>query len=153
MSRPFGSFNHVVRLALLFALGLAAFLVLRWWFVPSDFGVYGHYRAGALDDNRARAVVYAGQGACLECHADVVEVRQGGRHAGVRCEACHGPLGAHASGGSDVAPQLPDPRALCIGCHARSGGKPAGFPQVTVRDHAAEGACTACHTAHKPAVG
>ena len=153
MSRPFVPFNHVARLALLFALALAAFVVLRSWFVPSDFGVYGHYRAGALDDNRARVVVYAGQGACVECHADVVELRQGGRHTGVRCEACHGPLAAHASGDSDVVPRRPDPRALCISCHARTGGKPAAFPQVIVREHAAEGACTACHPAHKPAVG
>ena len=153
MSRLFGPFDHVVRLALVFAIGLAAFLVLRWWFVPSDFGVYGHYRAGALNDNRARDLVYAGQSACLECHADVAEVRQAGRHASVRCEACHGPLAGHASGRSEGAPRRPNPRALCIRCHARTGGKPAGFPQVIVREHAAEGACTACHTAHKPAIG
>ena len=118
MGRLFGPFNHVFRIAVLFAAGIAAFLVMRWWFVPSDFGVYGHYRAGALADNRGRALAYAGQ---------VVRERGGG-------------------------PTRPDTRAVCVGCHARSGGKPHAFPQVVVREHAEEGACTACHAAHKPAI-
>ena len=152
MGRPFGPFNHVFRMVLLFVAGIAMFLVLRWWFVPAGFGVYGHYRAGALDDNRGRALAYSGQAACIECHDDVAEVRKAGRHTNVHCEACHGPLARHASGESDVKPTRPDPRKVCIGCHARTGGKPPGFPQVVVRDHAEEGACTACHTAHNPAI-
>jgi hypothetical protein len=152
MGRPFGPYNHVFRMALLFVVGLAGFLVMRWWLVPSDFGVYGHYRAGALSDNRGRVLAYAGQAACIECHGEVAEVRQSGRHAEVRCEACHGPLARHASGESDVKPTRPDTRVTCIGCHASTGGKPPGFPQVIVREHAEEGACTACHTPHAPAI-
>ena len=37
--------------------------------VPSDFGVYGFYRAGALNDVKARPIAYAGRAACEECHA------------------------------------------------------------------------------------
>ena len=73
--------GHLVRMAGLFAVGISAFLVLRAVMVPAGFGVYGHFRAGALDDDRARPVRYAGHAACEDCHADVVEARQGSRHA------------------------------------------------------------------------
>ena len=39
-----------MRMASLFAVGITAFLVLRWLMVPADFGLYGHFRPGALDD-------------------------------------------------------------------------------------------------------
>jgi hypothetical protein len=152
MRRVFGSYNHVFRIALLFVLGIGGFLVLRWWFVPHDFGVYGHYRAGALEDNRARRIAFAGQAACIECHDAAAAVRAEGRHRYVRCEACHGPLARHASGETDVKPARPDPRETCVGCHAKTGGKPAAFPQVVVREHAAADACTTCHVPHKPAI-
>jgi hypothetical protein len=38
----------------LFAVGLTAFLLLRWLMVPEGFGELGHYRVGAIADNRAR---------------------------------------------------------------------------------------------------
>jgi hypothetical protein len=151
MSRPLGPFNHVLRLAAVFAAGILVFLVVRWWLVPPDFGVYGHYRAGALDDVRARPVAYAGQAACAECHTDVVELRQGGRHDRLTCETCHGPLAAHAAG-EGSAPARPNPREGCVRCHARTAGKPRAFPQVIVQEHAETGACTACHVPHAPSV-
>jgi hypothetical protein len=151
MSRRFGPFNHVIRLASIFVAALAAFVLVRAWLVPSDFGVYGHYRAGALADNRARPIAFAGQASCAECHTDVVEQRQAGRHAQVRCEACHGPLARHASGEDESrAPARPDPRRTCLRCHVRMQGKPAAFPQIDVKEHAEAGACTECHAAHNP---
>jgi hypothetical protein len=39
--------EHLARLAGLFLAGAALFVVLRAALVPDDFGVYGHYRAGA----------------------------------------------------------------------------------------------------------
>ncbi|MBL8141404.1 MAG: hypothetical protein JNM38_09870 [Acidobacteria bacterium] len=145
-------YAHVVKVACLFALALGAFVLIRWWFLPADFGVHGFYRAGALDDNRARVPVYAGRAACIDCHSDVVESRKGSRHEPIGCESCHGPLAAHASGADETKPQRPDTRATCIRCHAARVGKPAGFPQVDVADHAPEGACTTCHQPHHPAI-
>jgi len=46
-------FEHVLRVAAILAFGLVAFIAVRSWLVPDDFGVYGFFRAGALDDNRA----------------------------------------------------------------------------------------------------
>jgi len=141
---------HLVRMAVLFAAGVVFFIAFRAWMVPADFGVYGHYRAGALDDVRARPVRYAGRAACEDCHADVVAARQGSRHARIGCEACHGPLVAHVQAGGDKKPALPDSRVLCPRCHYASPWKPKTFPQVVVAEHSPEGPCIACHKPHAP---
>lgn len=155
MSGWFKDKEHLVRMASLFAVGIAAFLVLQHVFVPRGFGLYGHYRAGALDDARNPAlhpVHYAGRAACADCHAEVVAARKGSRHEQVGCEACHGPAARHASDPGQVKPTLPDPRAVCIRCHSASASRPKGFPQVVVAEHADSGACTSCHQPHAPKV-
>jgi predicted CXXCH cytochrome family protein len=150
MSSPLAHRGHLVRVAVLFAAGVVAFLVLRALLVPKGFGVYGHYRAGALDDNRARPVSFAGRAACLECHSDVGDLMAKGKHATVRCEACHGPHAAHAADPSTVQAVRPDVHVLCARCHQALVGRPAAFPQVDVADHAGKEACTTCHTPHSP---
>ena len=98
MSGPNRHYQHVLRMAGLFVIGIGSFFVLRAIFVPADFGVYGHYRAAALELNRTKPLVYAGRDVCGDCHADIVEARAGGRHERIGCESCHGPAAAHASG-------------------------------------------------------
>lgn len=75
MKFSFKDANHLIRLAAIFAIGTLLFVVVRAQMVPDDFGRYGHYRAGAIDDERARTPVHAGQAACAGCHPDVVELR------------------------------------------------------------------------------
>jgi len=142
--------RHLVRVVGLFSAGVAAFLVLQAIMVPKDFGVHGHYRAGALDDNRARPLVYAGRAACLDCHPEVGDVLGRGKHATVGCEACHGPHAAHAADPSTAAAVRPDSRVLCARCHQASVARPAAFPQVEAADHAGGEACATCHTPHSP---
>jgi Cytochrome c7 and related cytochrome c len=144
--------GHLLRVALLCAGGLAVFLVARRVAVPADFGRYGHYRAGALDDARARPVVFAGQRACLDCHSDVGEIRKRSRHRQVSCEICHGPLAKHASGDDPATPKRPDGRTACLTCHLKNVSKPSAFPQIVLKDHADEGACSACHQPHNPKI-
>ena len=141
---------HLVRMAGLFVVGITAFVVLRWLMVPADFGVLGHYRAGAVTDNMQPPLVYAGQAACVECHADVAEIRAKGRHVQVACESCHGALAAHAANPDGQKPVRPDPRKTCISCHSANISKPKSFPQVVPEEHAAEGSCAACHVVHNP---
>jgi Cytochrome c7 and related cytochrome c len=152
MGDRFRDFEHVLRAGALFAGGLAVFLVIRWALVPADFGVYGFYRAGALADSQALPIRYAGQTQCLDCHADVAETRKDSRHANINCEACHGPLARHASGNFDLKPKALNPRLLCLQCHTQAAGKPGGFPQIVAAEHAPEGACTTCHTPHRPKI-
>lgn len=143
-------YEHVVRMALVFSLGILVFVVWRSWMVPDDFGVYGHFRAGAIADAAALPVVHAGQAMCVTCHTDVQEVRQGGKHARVACEACHGPLGQHARGETDTAPIRPSTRGVCLTCHTARVGMPAAFPKIVVKEHSEAGPCTECHKAHSP---
>lgn len=151
MNRPFGYATHLFRMAGLFVAGIAAFLVARAIFVPKGFGELGHYRTSALDDVRAQKPVFAGRAACGDCHTDEPERLKGGPHAKVGCEACHGALGAHASGETDVKPTRPDPAKLCIVCHLQSVSKLATFKQVDPKDHMdGSGNCGVCHDPHSP---
>lgn len=152
MKFSFKDANHLVRLAAIFVLGGVLFAVARAQMMPQDFGKYGHYRPGAIDDVRARQPVHAGQAACADCHSDVVTARAGSRHRGIGCESCHGPLGQHAAG--EVAkPPRPEGRELCVRCHAAGTGKPARYPRVPVKDHAGDAPCVSCHTPHNPKIG
>jgi hypothetical protein len=153
MRKFFGHKEHLARVALLAAAAVAVFVALQALLVPESFGLYGHYRAAALDDNRDRALAFAGRGACVECHSDVPEAAKGGAHEAVRCEACHGPLAAHAADPTTAAAQKPDSRVLCVRCHQMNVARPSGFPQVDAAEHAGGDACTSCHAAHNPGLG
>jgi Cytochrome c7 and related cytochrome c len=142
--------EHLARLAGLFLVGGVLFVVVRAALVPDDFGVYGHYRAGALADNASRPIAYAGQPACLECHSDAGGVKRAGAHAPVSCEACHGPLAPHAAG-EVTTPPRPGP-TLCLVCHATSTGRPAWMKQIVPAEHAGEEGCTTCHQPHTPRI-
>lgn len=144
--------RHLVRMAGLFTCGILAFLMVRHVLVPKDFGNLGHYRAGALDDNKARALAHAGKAACLECHGDIpkaMETKKSG-HRTIGCEACHGPLADHAANSGTLKPRLPDPRLLCLRCHAEDPARPAFLPQKDPKRHNPKAACTDCHNPHAP---
>ena len=152
MSRFLHNKEHLWRMAGLFAVGITAFFVVRHLLVPPGFGVYGHYRAGALSDNMASPLRYAGRAACEDCHADVVDARKGGKHERVGCEACHGPLAAHAASPGDVVPKRPGSRESCLHCHLFNVARPKTFPQVRIPEHSDAGPCLACHKAHAPSI-
>jgi hypothetical protein len=141
--------EHLVRLAVLFVIGVLLFLGTRAVLVPADFGELGHYRTGALDDNGQRTLVHAGRAACSECH-DSGSALAGGAHAGVGCESCHGALGAHASDPDTAKPQKLEVAALCLRCHAANPARPQTHPQVDPGPHAEGATCTDCHEPHAP---
>lgn len=151
MKERFKDHVHLIRMGLLFAGGLVVFLVVREVLVPADFGVFGHFRASALVDARSVPLQHAGRDACGECHEEVVEARAGSGHQQVGCEACHGPLAAHAGDPSQVQPELPG-ASTCLLCHLPNVAKPAGFPQVDPEEHAGSEACTECHLPHHPEI-
>lgn len=151
MPRGFRTYEHVARMAGLFALGLAAFLLVRWILVPADFGVYGFYRAGALAEAAAMPMSYAGRERCAECHGAVIDERKGSKHEQVGCETCHGPLTSHTSG-DVVSPPKPDTKSVCVPCHTKMDGRPARFPQVDFKEHAGDALCVDCHKPHAPKI-
>lgn len=145
--------EHLVRLAALIGLAFVAFMFVRTLFVPKGFGTHGHYRYGAVADAAARELRYAGRGTCLECHSDMGDTLSVGAHRTVGCEACHGPLAAHANDPTGVAVVKPDSRALCAVCHAAESSHPRNFPQVDVEEHAGSAPCADCHRPHTPRIG
>ena len=145
----FSSYEHLLRLAALFAVGIALFAGLRWLLVPADYGLLGPYRASALAQNRAQPLVFAGQASCVECHTDVADVRKANAHARVSCESCHGALAAHAADPGVAAPR-PDPRTTCAICHLPDAAKPAAFKTVDFSEHAGTDSCGSCHPPHAP---
>ena len=142
--------EHLVRMAGLFGAGLLLFLLLRGVLIPADFGVYGHFRAGALSDNASVNLHFAGRAACASCHDDVAATKAAGPHAPIGCESCHGPLARHADDPQSQQPELPVATPLCVGCHAANVARPASFPQVDPPEHAQGEACDGCHSPHDP---
>ena len=177
MRDRFRHHQHVFRVGVVLGVGLVVFLIARAAAIPSDFGVLGFYRAGALDDNRARPIVHAGRTACLECHDGIYDPPAPGREASVKalasvvvpldpvkdnrhfrltCEACHGPLQKHVV---DEDKQLPVPKvgseSLCLNCHRKVAGRPRSQPQVVPAVHANDvgqmkDGCVGCHKPHWP---
>lgn len=171
--------SHVVRVAMVFLAGTVVFLIARAALIPSDFGVYGFYRAGAIDDARDLPIKHAGQAACEKCHSgtywsdadnaqDVFKANPtlDNRHSSMRCESCHGPLGFHAEHelaqeAADAAgTELPETEVtpvplvagdkLCLPCHLEITGRPPFQPVVLVGDHGDNDACDSCHRPHRP---
>jgi Cytochrome c7 and related cytochrome c len=149
MSR-FKDAEHLLRVALVFAVGAILFVILRAVLVPRSFGEYGHYRGNALHEIATQPVVFAGHQACETCHTDVAAVKGKGKHAGVNCEACHGALAEHAENPGTVEVPKLDTAVLCVRCHAVSGAKPKGFPQIVATEHSAGLPCNTCHQPHSP---
>ena len=139
-------------MATLWAVGLVVFLLVRHAIVPKTFGQYGHYRGAALAEIMARPVSFAGKQTCEICHTDVAAVKNKGRHAGVSCEACHGPSAAHTEDPSGHAAMKPDPAILCVSCHEANPSKPHWFPQVVSKKHAGDVSCAVCHQPHTPKI-
>jgi hypothetical protein len=142
--------GHLVRLAGVLAIGLIAFLSVRAAIVPKGFGKYGHYRAPSLEEIRARPIHFAGRETCEACHSEVAEVKNKGRHAGVGCEACHGPSAEHTEDPTGHKAAKPDVAKLCVRCHEADPAKPKAFPQVISAEHAGEVTCNTCHQPHSP---
>ena len=147
--------EHLFRLAALFAAGVVIFLVVRALMVPPGFGELGHFRPGAIGANQQKPLHFAGRAACAECHSEIATGLAAAKHGKIGCEACHGPLAAHAADPDDPATAKPaklDGLALCSRCHAADPARPQGHPQVVVAEHSEGERCTECHAAHDPAL-
>ena len=144
--------EHLLRIAVVFVMGLLVFFSVRAFFVPRSFGEYGHYRGDAIAETAALPIAYAGHQTCEECHSEVLEVKRRGKHAGVACEACHGPQAKHTEDPVALLPRLPDSAVLCPVCHEASSAKPKSFPQVDTKEHSGGLACNSCHKPHDPSL-
>jgi ribosomal protein L37AE/L43A len=148
----FKELEHLIRLALVMAIGVLIFVVLRAAVIPRSFGEYGHYRGDAIREIAARPIAYAGHKSCEDCHTDVLDQKKLGKHVVVSCEACHGALAGHAANPASITPPKLDTAVLCARCHEANSAKPKTFPQVVTADHSGGVSCDTCHQPHKPGI-
>ena len=155
MRDRFGHLVHVFRVGVVLGVGLVAFLIARAAAIPSDFGVLGFYRAGALDDNRARPIVHAGRTACLECHDSTYDPPEPAREASGRrspppCSSIPprttSTPGCIARPATDLSRSTSQTRTskcgaegrlrgLCLNCHRKVTGRPRSQPQMVPAVH------------------
>jgi hypothetical protein len=148
----FRDIEHLIRLAVVMAIALVSFVILRTAVVPHSFGQYGHYRGDAIAEISSRPMTFAGHDACEACHTDIADQKKLGKHVVVACEACHGALAKHADDPGSMQPAKLDTTVLCARCHEANRAKPKAFPQVVTADHSAGLACNACHQPHHPKI-
>ena len=74
--------EHLVRLAVVFAVVLLVFVLIRAHFIPKSFGEYGHYRGDALAELASKPMHYAGHQACEDCHSDEADHEESGQARG-----------------------------------------------------------------------
>jgi len=116
-------------------------------------------KATVTQGKDAASSAYVGGEVCATCHEEVTKKFEGNPHtklaaqhgtAGVNCEGCHGPGGAHVEGGGDVTKIFNPAKATakevdekCLGCHA------GAHPNFDRSPHAkANVSCLGCHAIH-----
>jgi len=140
---------QITRLLLVTVAIVLAYFTARHFLVPASFGQYGWYRGDALKDYQAMPISYAGRAACESCHEEVVKKRAKAKHRNISCEACHGPLFAHADDPTVKPPKVGN-GSFCARCHETAPAKPEKFPQVVPAKHYEGQKCTECHAPHLP---
>lgn len=142
--------QQLISIGIVFILIVILFIVARKIFIPPSFGVLGHYRAQAIEENKAREIIYAGAAACYDCHDAIYELKATSYHKDVACETCHGPAAKHAEDPAQYAPIVPRGRDTCPICHDYNPSRPTGFPQIIAAKHNPGKACMSCHNPHNP---
>ena len=143
--------QQIKRLALLFSFLIITFLVARHFLIPESFGDLGHYRALALDENKAHIAKYMGEAVCVDCHEDIMELKQSDVHADISCENCHGPGWKHIEDPNPDQMTLPQGREFCGRCHEANPARPSDIiVQINLNEHNPDDNCTECHNPHAP---
>ena len=150
--------KHIWRIFLLVLVGIGAFLVGRILLVPKTFGMFGHYRAANVAEQRAFEVKHQGPESCEPCHADEFALWGASPHKTIICEDCHAPYVTHVKDDNKIADMEKNPAPdFCLRCHQRLPARPADFPQVEALEHLAklkvemgDTVCIVCHNPHSP---
>ena len=139
------------RLIPLFVVFVGLFLLARHFLIPESFGKYGHYRGNSLQDNAEQEPHYAGSTICLDCHEDIVQIKESDLHAEIACETCHGPCQAHVDDYENVRVDKPSSRDHCALCHALNPARNKKvITQIDPKEHNIDKACIECHNPHAP---
>lgn len=130
--------------------------------VPESFGIYGAYRAEAIDEEAHRTVRHGTSASCFGCHPYEATSHLEGDHKTISCEFCHGTYADHVAKGKKTG-TLPVKKGteittLCLRCHnteikARSTIviKTVGMPDhLSNQNVKVTHICNQCHYVHAP---
>ncbi len=148
----------IVGLIVVVALGIAAKKLL----IPKSFGIYGHYRADAIEEAATVEMRHGTNASCLSCHRFEAQIHLRGKHSTISCEFCHGPLADHVKDGKKIG-TLPVKKekeisTLCLRCHNRAiqARSDEVIKTVIMPAHLEEQKvkvthqCNQCHHVHAP---
>ncbi len=157
--------KHALRIILVFSsvIVMAGIgLVVKAQLIPESFGVYGAYRADAIEEEVQRPIRHGTNASCLGCHKYEANIHLQGLHKTISCEFCHGTSADHVRDGKKIG-TLPVKKegeitTLCLRCHnteikARSKvviktvAMPAHLREQNVKE---THSCNQCHHVHAP---
>ena len=126
------------------AIGTALFLA------TAAYAAFGNGRAAVNAESWALRPMRIAPDGCVSCHPTQAAQQASNKHAGIDCQTCHGPAGAHPGSDPTAIAQITKPTAaVCIQCHTQVVGRPASFAQVELATHWGGGTlCLRCHDPH-----
>jgi predicted CXXCH cytochrome family protein len=161
-------YSHIYRLVLILIIGSVGFFWGKSLFVPDSWDFDRFYRVDALEELKHQPMRHGGNDSCAAaCHADQLQSSHQerfdalarGKHKGLACENCHGPLSLHASEGKKTQPALINREGkLCLRCHAQLISRPSEFAQFDIENNIGhwyfdvqmDSTCQKCHDPHEP---
>ena len=156
------AYSHIVKIVLILLILVAVGVAVRAKVLPDGFGKYGHYRAGAIDDEINRPIRNGTNASCLVCHPHIRQMHLKGVHKTVSCEFCHGPIADHVVAGKVIGPlpkkQDKEIKKLCLRCHnqiirarPKESIKMISMPRHLEEKHVRiDHNCNQCHNVHAP---
>ena len=151
---------------MLICIGIAVMVVVGFLvkslLVPESFGVYGPFRADAINEAAQVPIRHGTNDSCFKCHPYEARIHKAGLHKTISCEFCHGTYADHVTDGKKTG-TLPVKTGeaistLCLRCHnteimARSEEV---IKTVALPDHLKHQqvklthTCNQCHHVHAP---
>lgn len=153
---------HIIRIGLTLAGLMILGTILRSVFLPDEFGKYGHYRPGAMEDEANREARNMANESCFDCHPLIRKLHVAGVHKDILCEVCHGAFASHVQSDAVIA-TMPvirgeEIRPLCLRCHNEviQAHVPESLKMVALPKHLEDRkvrthhVCNQCHHVHAP---
>lgn len=138
------------RLLLVFAVFIGIMLALKYFLTPESWREYGPYRGNAITEIGDQELKFVQMDDCAMCHDSIAELKNGGLHATLQCELCHGPGYKHIADETN-AMEIPEEGQFCVRCHEKNAARPSDvIKQVDPLEHSEGEECITCHNPHQP---